>query len=276
MAGDTQTGKEKNVIQFGVCEWCLDKRGVAAIARTAELGLTSIQLEVGGEDPLRELSSATTQAAYLAAGKQHGVTIVGLALNTLAAFGGFLSPEGTAERTKTIDLMLKSLDVAKAMGMSMMHVPSFGRAEIKTTADLQLTADMMRRACVAAEGSRVVIASENPFAAGRNDELVKLVDHPQFRILVDTCNPVMHGYDCVELIEKLAPHIANQVHVKDARKGVKGSVGLGMGDGKFAAAARALKGIGFDGYVILENHYEQNAKALVAYDLGVLKSSFKQ
>ncbi len=262
------------MIKYGVCQWCIDRRGVDAIARIAELGLTCTQLTVGNDEDLLALSDKTIQAAYLSAAAQHGVAITGLALNMLASSDGMLSPAGSEAHNKALAVIEQSLGIAHAMSVPMMHIPNFGRAEIKTDADMALTADVFRWACVLAEGSGVTIATENPFGVDGHKELFRLVGHPGFKFLLDTRNPVVRGHSAVALIEQLGERMCNQVHVKDGQGGVKGSVSLGTGDGDFAASARALLAAGFDGYIISENRYEQDAERLLAEDMAVLRGYF--
>jgi len=83
------------MIQYGVCLWCMDRRGIEGIDRLADLGLTCTQLEVKTEDDLRELSSPATQAAYVQAAGRRGVSITGLALNILAGSDAMLGGEGS-------------------------------------------------------------------------------------------------------------------------------------------------------------------------------------
>jgi sugar phosphate isomerase/epimerase len=192
----------------------------------------------------------------------------------LATVDGMLSPQGSPERNKAFSIIEQSLGIARAMHIPMMHIPNFGRAEIKSDDDMTLTAELFRRACVLAEGSGVEIATENPFGVEGHQQLFARTNHPGLKFLLDTRNAVIRGYSASALVEQLYPRMCNQIHVKDGRVGVKGSLTLGTGDGDFAASAQALVAAGFDGYIISENRYEQDAARLLAEDMAVLKSYF--
>ncbi|RME96854.1 MAG: hypothetical protein D6768_21000 [Chloroflexi bacterium] len=262
------------MIKFGIVEWCLDRRGIDSIYRASGLGLSSIQLEVPGRERLLALSSPAVQRAYLQAAKDTGVEITGLGLNVVLRFGGMTENAGTPGQTKCLDIIKRGVDIAAAMGLDLLYMPAFAEAEMQTAADIANTAGLYRQACRAAEGSELLIGTENTLGVADNLQLFALVDHPKLRLMIDTFNPVLWGHPTSGLIKNLSHLMCRQVHVKDGVNGVMGNAPLDAGQGKFSDAAQALRSIKFTGHLLLENEYEQDVDAGVARDIAVLKQYF--
>lgn len=262
------------MIEFGIVEWCLDCRGIDSIYRAAGLELSSIQLEVPGQERLLALSNPAVQRAYLQAAKDTGVEITGLGFNVVLGFRGMTTPAGTPGREKCLDIIKRGVDVAVAMGLDLLYMPAFAAAEMQTAADIANTAELYRQACRAAQGSDLLIGTENTLGVADNLQLFALVDHPQFRLMIDTLNPILWGHQTAQLITRLSHVLCNQAHAKDGVNGVMGNAALDTGEGQFAAAAQAMRSVGFAGHVLLENEYNQNIEAAIARDVAVLRQYF--
>ena len=86
-------------------------------------------------------------------------------------------------------------------------------------------------------------------------EIMRLTDHPSVVLIWDVANSLAAGDSIAEAAGEVAPHLAH-VHLRDARA-VEGEehwlpVLAGCGAVSFTAAVKALRGLGYNGYVSFE------------------------
>ena len=131
----------------------------------------------------------------------------------------------------------------------------------------------LRQVAPAAEASQVRLAVEN---VGRGcgktaDALLRIVNgvqSPSVQVYYDFGNGLSLAGDPVGEIGKLGQHIV-QVHAKDP-----GGQYLGEGRLDMAAVSAALKGIGYDGWIVLETPATDDPTAAAARNLKFLKERF--
>ena len=258
------------MIRFGVCQWIMDRRGVESLPRAAELGFAGIQLGIAEDD--LEIRQPALQRAYLQASEQTGVEIVGFGINTMNVLPLYSPPESEKGR-RCRDLLHSALDTALAMGVGLVYCPAFFEAEIRSDDELERAAATLRHGCEYIENEPLLLASENTLDVARTTRLVELVDHPSLRVLVDSYNPVLYGHRAADLVRELpTPLLGNQAHAKDGRDKVMGNAPLGSGEGHFGEFVQALKDVAFEGWLISETDYRNNAEALAAADLATLRA----
>ncbi len=258
------------MIRIGVCQWSLDVRGVAALARAAQLGFAGIQLGLVDEATAAALKEPALQAAWLQAATETGVEIIGFGINALNNLPLHSPPDSEVGR-RALQILQDGIDIAVAMDVGLVYCPSFMKADIRTDEELARASAMLRRGCDYIDGRPLLLATENGLDAAGHLRIIEQVDHPALRVLVDGYNPVRYGHYAADLVRELpARYLCNQAHAKDGRDLVSGSAPLGRGDGRFVAFVHALKTIDFEGWLISENNYDSNADELVAADLATL------
>ncbi|MCY3945535.1 MAG: sugar phosphate isomerase/epimerase [Anaerolineaceae bacterium] len=258
------------MIKFGVCQWIMDRRGVDSLPRAAELGFAGIQLGIAEDD--LEIRGPALQRAYLQAAEETGVEIVGFGINTMNVLPLYSPPDSEKGR-RCRDLLRSTLDTALAMGVGLVYCPSFFEAEISDDDQLERAGAMLRQGCEYIEDQPVLLASENTLDVARTRRLVEQVDHPSLRVLVDSYNPVLFGHLASDLVRELpTPLLGNQAHAKDGQNQVMGNAPLGSGEGHFREFVQALRDVAFEGWLISETDYRNNADALAAADLATLRA----
>lgn len=121
--------------------------------------------------------------------------------------------------------------------------------------------DRVARLAAVAEEAGITLLHENctGWAGDRADRVLRLlreVDSPALRLLFDTGNGLAHGYDALDLLRRILPHVAH-VHVKDAVRTPAGTVVYTLpGDGRarIADCLRLLLASGYSGALSLEPH----------------------
>jgi sugar phosphate isomerase/epimerase len=135
--------------------------------------------------------------------------------------------------------------------------------EIHSEEDFHNTVECLRHACHSAEGTDILIGSENVLSLEDQLRLVEEVGHPKLRLYFDTRNPFhIKGYDVAPMLERVYPHVC-EVHLKDGVDGGNSTL-LGKGNSGFLRSMEVLIQHRYAGWVILENDYRQ-----IAADNGI-------
>lgn len=257
-------------IQFGVCGWCLDVKGVDVVKRASELGFRAMQIGVQSLDDVETLKNAEVQAAYLEASNDYGVKLLGISVSVFDYLCLFDPSNAETSRQVLYDM----IDVSNALSMPLVFCPSFMASEIKSNDDLLKTASVLRDVCGYAKNRSVIFATENTLDVQGHKELLGAVNHPHLKVFVDCYNPVVFGSRAESQIRELKEVLADQIHAKDGINHVMGSASLGEGEGDFMSSVSAIKEIDYSGYIVLENNYDVQTEARIQKDMAVLEQAF--
>jgi sugar phosphate isomerase/epimerase len=263
------------MINIGVAQWCLDYQGVNAVFRAASLRLSAIQIDVGGDEGAPFLDSAVVQSAYLQAVKETGVEISAIGANALNDYG-MTSPVTSKSSNECWNLIQLAIDGAKNMGVKLVFLPSFAKGEIRDEIGLLRTAELLDRACSVAAKYHILIATENTLGIEGNLKLLKYVDQPNLKILLDTLNPALWGHQVPELVRGLREYLCSQIHAKDGVGGGMGNTLLNTGEANFSETIEALLASDFQGLLILENEYKQQTENRIKRDIETVQALWRQ
>jgi sugar phosphate isomerase/epimerase len=232
-----------------------------------------VQIDVGTPGSDYYLGNPEVLDAYRRFSEKSKVAIVGIGAKFVNDLG-MTSNEGTQADRNCQALIATAINAAIALGTHFVFFPSFRKSEICGKEDLFNTARLLKQACIQAAPYGIEIGSENSLGCEGNRKLIEMVGEPNFRILIDTYNPVIFGHSVSCILQELTPYISNQVHVKDGIGGRMGSAPLGAGEGRFFETIKTLKTLDFDGMILLENKYLVDTERRVAEDLAVLARLF--
>lgn len=236
---------------IGICEWCVPADGLAAsLDWAARAGLQGLAPDLGTPGRPHGLDQEAARHQCREAGERLGLSLPALSVNLFCEVG----MSDPAAEPEVQAAFAAAVDTAAALGIPIIQVPSFFAGSIDSKEDLDQTVRVLRQACVRAEGTPVLIGSENVLPADQQRELVTRVDHPQFRVVFDTRNPfAMKRQNGPEVLRAILPHVA-QVHVKDGLDDGPSTV-LGQGNSDYHDSIRILADADYPGWLILENDY---------------------
>jgi len=167
---------------------------------------------------------------------------------------------------QVLDDLLKHIDIAHAVGASVMRICAGGRATrtLSWQEHKTLLLPLLRQAADYAARNNVELAIENhiDFLAEELLELLDTLDHPALGVCLDTANNLRMLEDPSDAIAKLAPH-AKAVHLKDITAfkgsprdfGFWPSVPAGRGLINIPFALGELKKANFTGLLAIEIDY---------------------
>lgn len=169
-----------------------------------------------------------------------------------------ISPDANV-RQAGLDLIKKAIDCNQALGAENMvgpfHSPlAVFSGEPPTADEKSRAADVLRQAAEHAAQAKVQLCIEylNRFecyfltTAKDAVELVKAVNHPNFKTMYDTFHAHIEEKGQASAIKTVAPHVGH-VHISENDRGTPGT-----GQVRWDEAFAALKEINYDGWMVIE------------------------
>jgi sugar phosphate isomerase/epimerase len=243
-------------IKIGVCDWALPGSGLYATRIAAEYGLNVLSLKIGLFENNYPIAEKTMQKYYLEDQQKYCLEYCAIALNDFDNIP-MHARENSLDYGKAWTILEKGLKTAIALHIPLIQVPGFAASEIKTEEDMEYAAKALRYLCDEAGVYGIKVANENLLKPARFKELYEMVGRDNFGVYYDSQNyHVFKGYDQTEILEGLYPYMADQLHVKDGKGAMSGAL-LGEGDSNFMGTMQLLSQKKFEGYILLENYYDQ-------------------
>jgi len=243
---------------------CLERRYplLEAIGKAAEFGYQGYEIDIGdfGNTGLGlHWPEEFTPDRVLAAGeaaRRAGIEISSLCLGVLWKY--YPSSSDPATRAQAAEILRQAAPHAASVGARVILLP-VGQPEDLTPEQARGNlVEVLKECAPMAEAAGVVYAVENVGQALAHTpedllEIVERVASPACQVYYDVGNAAWQGADPAQDIAKLGSHLV-MVHVKDraVEDGKGKTVIIGDGTIDFAAAASALREIGYHGYAVLE------------------------
>jgi sugar phosphate isomerase/epimerase len=262
--GQRTTGQKAAYnLPLGVCDWTIGKTGdPAAFEVAARLGLDGVQVSLVPKGDTLALADEEFRRAFLQAVRKTRIPIASFAIGDLN--GVPLKNDPRAE--KWLD---KGIEIAAAMGVKVILVPFFGKGELRNDpAGIDAVVAALKRLAPRAEARGVILALENYLSAADNIKILERVGSPAVRVYYDVGNSQDMGYPILDEIRQLGARIV-EVHAKDTKDL------YGQGSMDFAAVRRALEGIGYKGWFVIEGtKMPLGVEESVRYDADYLRVVF--
>ena len=212
-----------------------------AVAMAKKVGVDGLQVTLGGEpggDHLL-LADPDLQARYREELKRHGIPIDATYLN-------ILHQSCLKNDPPSAQWVLRGIEATKRLGAPILMTVFFGKCSVLNRTELEYVAASFKDLAKEAERAGIILGFENLLSAEDNMRAYDLVASPAFKIYYDIGNSTnVGGFDVPKEIRWLGRDRICQFHVKD-----KGYLGEGKVD--VAAAVKAMKDIGFQGFANLE------------------------
>jgi L-ribulose-5-phosphate 3-epimerase len=252
-------------------EDCIDK--------AAEMGFDGVEiLHVQMEKESNDYIQSLKRRALI-----NGIDLCGMSIHQ-----GFLSPD-RAKRQKNIDHTIKCIELAYKLGIPLIRLNTGTWGTSKSFDDLmknrgiekslpgytdeagfKWVIDSIEKCLPEAEKSGVILGLENHWGLARTPQgllrIVKAVDSPWLKVLLDTGNFLEDPYD---KLEQCAPHTVF-MHAKTYYGG-----GLWYTlDLDYHRIAGIMRRHNYRGYVSLEFEGNEDYKTAIPKSLALLRSAF--
>ena len=250
----TELNHLKAPYPIGVCDWSIGQLGeVEALAFAEKIGLDGVQVSLGTSANNMHLRQPEVQQAYREAAKKHNVRIASLAIGELNEV-----PYKSEPQTET--WVRDSIDVAQAMGCSVVLLAFFSRGDLKgDEAGQQEVIRRLRKVAPRAEEAGVTLGIESWLSADEHLAIIEAVGSPNVRVYYDVANSHKMGYDIYEEMAHLGTEYICEVHMKE-----NGHL-LGKGEIDFMRVGQILNDMNYSGWVIIEGARPRSMNLLDTY-----------
>ncbi|MEQ9437925.1 MAG: sugar phosphate isomerase/epimerase family protein [Cyclobacteriaceae bacterium] len=263
----TLFAREKTTYRVGVCDWSIGKHSdVGALVLAKEIGLDGVQISLGTPTNNMHLRQKKIQQAYLKSEKQTGVEVSSLAIGELNRVPYKSDPV-------TEEWVSDSIDVAKAMGCTVILLAFFSEGDIKgDEAGTQEVIRRLKKVAPKAEKQGVILGIESWLSADEHLRIIDAVGSPNVRVYYDVANSQKMGYDIYEEIARLGSEYICEIHAKE-----NGFL-LGQGAVDFKRVKDILDDIAYSGWIIMEGAQPEGMDKLETYttNLHYIQSIFNE
>jgi len=232
-------------------------------------------------DSVTDLSTGRRREIREAAAKA-GVEITGLHWLLVSPKGLYINHLDEEIRLRTQKYMIQLIEFCGDLGGKVMIVGSPKQRNVLEGQTYQATWERTRavfEACLPTAEQRGVTLCLEPLDIHQTNfltdtaevvNMVEEIDHPNLQLMVDVRSASFGERETVaEVIYRVKDHLRH-FHANDANE-----LGPGMGDVDYGPIAKALKEIGYEGYVSVEVfNFDPGPEVIAAKSLGYLRKFF--
>jgi sugar phosphate isomerase/epimerase len=250
--------------KVGVTDWNLRLEGnpqSAALAKAC--GFEGVQVSLSNRPSGTDWVGPAVLDQMVAESKKQGVAISSVCLNILHRNYLKSDPVGIAR-------VADAIGMAKRVGVQVILLPFFGAGALKTAAEMDYVADVLKELGPQAEKGGVILGLENTISARDNVRIMERSQSPAVKTYYDVGNSIKQGFDIIEEIRWLGNDRICEIHLKDNPHY------LGEGPINFPAVIKALADIGFDKWAVLETESpSKDIQADLTRNLGFVRGLVK-
>ena len=253
--------------KYGITEWYVPGGGLAAVKLCKYLGFDGIQLgDMGGEDTNYPLLDARIKDMYMQELSDTSFTIYSYHPMKISREPGMQLGLDTDLGRKALEAFKVSVRICREYQIPTVMVASFAGASIRNKYELQKCAESLGEYKKIAEEQGISLVYECFSNLRWMSYLGEQVEGLKF--CYDIGNPIKFGFsEPEEDLNALEPEQIDHVHVKDFTQDMSRFCLLGSGTARVENSLELLARRGFDGWVFLENHY--NERPLNQYGHGI-------
>jgi sugar phosphate isomerase/epimerase len=246
--------------RFGVTDWNLRLEGnPESVALAKACGFEGVQISLSNRPSGTDWVGPAVLDTSVAESKRLGLPISSVCLNILHRNYLKSDPVG-------VQRVADSIGMAKRVGVQVILLPFFGSGALKTPAEMDYVADLLKELGPQAEKAGVVLGLENTISARDNVRIMERSQSAAVKTYYDVGNSIKQGFDIIEEIRWLGNARICEIHLKDNPHY------LGEGPINFPAVIDALGDIGFDKWAVLETESpSKDVKADMTRNLAYLR-----
>ncbi len=229
-----------------------------------QIGFDGIEFCIGGNYKNEILWTEGGVEKLKSLADKSGIEICSLSPGVFASLHPALEDDN--KRSEGIEMMTHTIKVCPSLGAKWILVPMFPSDIDGWSEEIwNRLADGFRMLADVAEKYKITLGLESTFNADQLLKIFDLVGSECVCAYYDVGNMTHRGVDVVEEILKLGDKIC-MFHIKDTDRKM-----LGEGRVDFNGVSKAIKKIGYDGYMVLETPRGDDPKASASRNLAFTK-----
>jgi L-ribulose-5-phosphate 3-epimerase len=254
-------------MKFGAMDNVLVKPWEGLFDEAARLGFDGVELDLRAETYRdSEVWSEAGRRALVKRSRRADVEIASVCMASVARL--MTDPKTHDQGIEAVADLRRYCD---ELGAGVILFPMSKQQDQSEEEAVQLWRDGLRAAFARSSGAKAKVGMESVGRIGRSADqqlaMIQAVGSPDLGVYYDVGNADYQSFDGISEMKQLGNHIF-QIHVKE--------IGAEMGEGKldFAAIFDTIKGIGFDGYLVLETEPGDDPAANAVRNLKFVKKYF--
>lgn len=229
-------------MKFGMCDWSIGRKDPSVFELAKEIGLDGVEVSIGYPEDNLQLRRPEVQKGYLEAARKTGLSISSTAM-------GVLNDVPLMSEPKAALWVADGIEATARLGAKSMLLAFFGKGELKEEAkdDIRRVTEALIELTPRAEKAGVILGFESYLSAKTLMGILDKVKSPALQVYYDIYNNAHVKHDPLEEMRLLGRKRICQIHFKDYPMLEKGS-----GKVDWPAAAKVLREIKYDGWIVLE------------------------
>ncbi len=262
---DWLTPEHKPRYRIGACDWSLGKTAdPAAFDVARQIGLDGVQVSYNSAADEAFLAKKENIERIRAAAKKTGVRVASLAI-------GRLNDVAYKSEARTEEWVSNAVDAAQALGAPNILLAFFSKNDLRNDdAGKRAVVERLRKVAPKAEKAGVTLAIESYLSAQEHLDMIQAIGSKAVRVYYDFRNATDAGYDIFKEIPMLGTANITEIHMKE-----NGQL-LGQGTLDWPRIARAVRDIGYEGWMQIEWAMPKDAALVPSYqqNLKFLRNLF--
>jgi L-ribulose-5-phosphate 3-epimerase len=251
--------------QIGACDWSVGRQlSPEAFERAKRIGLDGIQVSYNTGKDEKGLSVPETLQAIRDASARTGVKVSSLAI-------GELNRVPYKSQPKTEEWVWNSVNAAKALGVKVILLAFFSDGDLRNDdTGKKAVIERLKKVAPHAEKQGITLGIESWLGGQEHLDIINAVGSKAVKIYYDFRNSTDAGHDIFKEIPMLGKDMICEIHMKE--NGQR----LGEGPLDWQRVAKAVKDIGYEGWMQIEGATPQGAEIIPCYqhNLNYLKGLF--
>ncbi|NIJ50922.1 sugar phosphate isomerase/epimerase family protein [Dyadobacter arcticus] len=240
--------------QLGACDWSVGKSlNPEAFDRAKTIGLQGIQVSYNTGKDYIGLSNPATLKSIQEASARTGIKVSSLAIGELNRVPYKSKPETEA-------WVRNSVDAAKALGVKVILLAFFSDGDLRNDeAGKKAVIERLKKVAPHAEKQGITLGIESYLTAQEHIDIIDAVGSKAVKVYYDFRNAADAGNDVFKEIPMLGKDLICELHMKE--NGQK----LGQGTMDWPRIAKAVKDIGYQGWMQIEGATPPGAELIECY-----------
>jgi len=240
--------------QLGACDWSVGKSlNPEAFDRAKEIGLQGIQVSYNTGKDQAGLSVTETLNSIKEASKRTGIKVSSLAIGELNRVPYKADP-------RTEEWVYNAVTAAKELGVKVILLAFFSEGDLRNDdAGKKEVIKRLKKVASHAEKNGITLGIESWLSGQEHLDIINAVGSKSIKVYYDFRNSVDAGHDIFKEIPMLGKDMICEIHMKE--NGQR----LGEGTLDWPRIAKAVKDIGYEGWMQIEGATPQGAEIIPTY-----------